>query len=139
MKTPITSSWFTPLPPEYARIGISRGTPRGQAGFRMYRPLAPGPWFNNVSAEEYRKLYLAQLSTLDPRKVLSDLEALAGELTPALLCFEKPNDSEAWCHRGFVSAWMKDGLGLDVVEFGLEHMGAGWLHPKLPRLAETDR
>jgi hypothetical protein len=33
----VTSSWFTELPPTFCRIGISRGTPRGKAGFRMYR------------------------------------------------------------------------------------------------------
>jgi hypothetical protein len=33
-----TSSWFTPLPPDHVRIGISRGTPRGVvAGYRTRR------------------------------------------------------------------------------------------------------
>jgi hypothetical protein len=98
----------------------------------MYRPLTPGDWFNRVSAEEYRERYMAQLAKLDPFQVVSDLQALAGERIPALLCFEKSTDEVAWCHRGFVSAWLKNTLGLDVFEFGLEGRGSGCRHPKLP-------
>jgi len=131
MKIPVTSSWFTPLPPIFARIGISRSAPRGQSGYKRYSKLAPGPWFRSVSAEEYRQRYMAQLNQLDPRLVLTELETLAGDLTPALLCFEKPND-DAWCHRGYVSAWLNDKLGIEVVEYGRERDGCGWSHPKLP-------
>ena len=139
MTLPVTSYWFASLPPEYARIGISRGSPRGQSGYKMYKALAPGPWFNRVSAVEYRDLYMDQLVQLDPQKVLSDLQALSGGRIPALLCFEKPTDFDAWCHRGFVSAWLKDTLDLDVFEFGLEDRGSGWRHPKLPSLTELGR
>ncbi len=138
MHTPVTSSWSAQLPPQYARIGISRGTPRGQSGYRMYRALAPGEWFNKVSAEEYRDRYMAQLAKLDPNRVLSDLQALAGDRIPALLCFEKPDDGQ-WCHRAFVSAWLNDKLGLNVPEYGLEDRGFGWQHPKLPHPDELKR
>lgn len=56
--TIVTASWFSVLLPDYARIGISRGQPRGQSGYRMYRKLAPGPWFNAVPIDEYERLYL---------------------------------------------------------------------------------
>jgi hypothetical protein len=48
------------------------------------------------------------------------------------MCFEEPPPDPAWCHRGLVSAWFKDALGVDVPEFGHETLGNGWAHPKLP-------
>jgi hypothetical protein len=29
-------------------------------GFKMYKALASGPWFNSVDAEEYRRLYMPE-------------------------------------------------------------------------------
>ena len=53
-----TASWFDKLPDDHMRIGISRGVPRNlSAGYRVFRKLAPGPWFNSVSAVEYYRLY----------------------------------------------------------------------------------
>jgi len=130
---PVTSSWATKLSAGYARIGISRGTPRRQSGFRMYRLLAPGPWFNSVDADEYRARYMAQLAKLDPMRVLSELSLLADGLIPALLCFEAPPPDPAWCHRGLVSAWLFDTRGIEAFEFGHDGEGCGWRHPKLSR------
>ena len=130
--TPVTSSWSVRLPARYARIGISRGPPRGQRGYRIYSVLAPGPWFRSVSAEEFRARYLAQLSELDPKVVLRNISELADSKIPALLCFERPPPDTAWCHRGLVSAWLADTLRLKVVEYGHESRGWGWSHPKLP-------
>jgi len=130
--TPVTSSWSTKLPSDYARIGISRGTPRRQRGFRVYRALAPGSWFNSVPAAEYRRRYMAQLAELDPVIVLSELAALAEGKVPALLCFERPPPDPTWCHRGLVSAWFFDTLQVEVFEFGHDTSGFGWRHPKLP-------
>ena len=36
------------------------------------------------------------------------------------------------CHRGLVSAWLHDLLGLEVPELFHEEKGFGWQHPKLP-------
>lgn len=130
--TVVTSSWAAPLPAEYARIGISRGPPRRQSGYRMYRALAPGPWFSTAGEREYCDRYMAMLRALDPRTVLADLKKLSGELVPALLCFEPPPPNPDWCHRGLVSAWFGDTIGLVVNELGHEMAGAGWTHPKLP-------
>lgn len=129
----VTSSWFVPLnPDEFGRIGISRGVPRGQAGFRRYPQLVPGPWFNTVPARRYRELYGEILGALDPAQVVEDLLAMADGKTPALLCFEPPMLSSAWCHRGLVSAWLWDTLSLEVYEIGQECDGCGWSHPKIP-------
>src|ERR1700680_497420 len=83
-------------------------------------------------APEYRKRDMAQLAELDPARVIVQLTALAVGRVPALLWFEKPPPDPAWCHRGLVSAWFKDKLGIDVPEFGHEILGGGWAHPKLP-------
>ena len=48
------------------RISIARFPPRGTPpGFRVYRALAPGPWFKSVDGDEYRRHYAAQLAALD--------------------------------------------------------------------------
>ena len=127
-----TSSWFTQLDPvRYARMGISRGVPQ-QSGYRRYPKLNPGPWFNSVSNDEYRLRYYDEvLNPLDPVRVVAELQDIAGDLTPALLCWEPPTLGQTWCHRGLVSQWLHDMLGLEVFEIGEEHHGCGHRHPKL--------
>lgn len=127
-----TSSWFTELPDTIQKIGISRGYPRGYpAGYRRMAELAPGPWFNSVSPAEYHRLFMEQLSKLSPTVVVGKIGELAAGKDVALLCFEKPHDRTAWCHRGQVAGWLGDELGIEVCEFGLEEAGCGWQHPKL--------
>lgn len=129
----VTSSWSTKLPPEIQRIGISRGMPRGQpGGYRMLKELAPGPYFNSLGPAEYHRRFMEQLKALDARVILAKIEELSGaKTTAALLCFEKPNDPSAWCHRGQVAGWFADELGIKVCEYGLESAGSSWQHPKL--------
>jgi hypothetical protein len=129
-----TSSWFATLDPaKYARIGISRGVPRGMpARYRRYTKLNPGPWFNNVTPERYRKLYFAEiLAPLNPQKVVEELAQLADDRVAVLLCWEPPSASSAWCHRALVSAWLKEKLNIDVFEVTHEREGCGWSHPKM--------
>ncbi len=129
-----TSSWFTNLPPTFQKIGISRGTPRGYAaGYRRMPELAPGSWFNSVSPIEYDRRFQELLDALDPQAVLAKIATLAAGNDAALLCYEDPADDSAWCHRGAVSAWLKDKLNLDVFEYGHEGAGCGHDHPKLRR------
>jgi hypothetical protein len=115
-----TSSWQTYTGP--GRIGISRGTPRrSPAGYKLYRPLAPGPWFNSVSHEEYEHRFFEQLAQLDARKVWDELHKLTGGAEPVLLCFEKPPlTKENWCHRRLVAAWLELELDVSVPEMGAE-------------------
>lgn len=129
---PMTASWSAVLPDTHARIGISRGRPRRQSGYRVYSSLAPGEWWNKVDIEEFHALYMRQLSLLDPENVLSDLRNIAGNRIPTLLCFERLGDSTAYCHRAFVASWFKTTLGLDVAEFGADPNRIGCLHPKFP-------
>ena len=129
-----TASWFTTLPAGHMRIGISRGTPRRQpAGYRIYRALAPGPWFNSVSIEEYYHLYRTEiLGPLDPRKVREDLETLAAGQVPVMLCYERPMVIGDWCHRAMAAEWLAENLGVTVPEVGFENRRQHE-HPLMPR------
>ena len=130
----LTGWWSGRLPATHIKIGVSRGVPKYDVGeFRRYAPLYPGPWFNRVSPRDYRDLYFEQLAALDPRAVVQDVLALAGDRVPVLVCYESPKQPDKWCHRGFVSAWLGDALGMIVPEYGIEDMGAGWSHPKVPK------
>lgn len=92
----------------------------------------PGPWFKSVTPTTFRRLYLAQLETIDARQVLAELAGLANGRVPVLCCFEKAPADRAWCHRALISAWLGDALGARVVEYGHEKAGWGWAHPMLP-------
>jgi Active DUF488-N3 subclade len=127
-----TSSWFAPLPPTVVKVGISRGVPRRYpAGYRRLTELQPGPWFASVSPDEYRRRYLDQLHDLDADGVVAKLTEFGRGRDVALLCYERPQDAAAWCHRGLVAAWLWDEIGLDVREYGMEAEDGGWRHPKL--------
>jgi hypothetical protein len=127
-----TASWFTSLPPDHVRIGISRGTKGVPAGFRRYPRLAPGEWFKTVPLEEYvRRFHAEVLDRLDPLLVAAELHAIAEGATPVLLCFERPETGD-WCHRAFVASWLATGTGKPVLEVGFEHLPQDQ-HPLLPR------
>ncbi len=72
----------------------------------------------DLSEAEYRDIYFDEiLAHLDPAKVVADLEALAGDHEPVLLCFERPPFTPTnWCHRRMVAEWLADKLGLEVPE-----------------------
>lgn len=112
-----TASFFTYQGP--GRISIARSAPRRTpSGFRVFRDLAPGKWFNSVDRAEYRELYLREiLGRLDPRQTHERLIELAGPAEPVLLCWEKPPfDSKNWCHRRMVAEWFGETLGIEVPE-----------------------
>lgn len=129
---PMTASWSTELPDSHARIGISRGRPRRQSGYRVYSPLVPGVWWNKVGLTEFHALYMEQLGRLDPKEVLRDVRNLAGDRIPTLLCYERLSDPEAYCHRAFVAVWFKITLEIDVAEVGANPLHTGCKHPKYP-------
>jgi hypothetical protein len=126
----ITASWFTPLPTDCLRIGISRSAPRRTAaGYRMERRLAPGPWFSTASTPDYLRLFAAILAGLDPLAIAADLAAMAGPgRRAALLCYEPAGQ---FCHRSLVAAWLSEAIGQLVPEIGFEHL-AQHQHPCLP-------
>jgi len=126
----VTSSWFTDLPPDFCRIGVSRGVPRNQSGYRMYRKLQPGPYLKLPDGPFTERYHTEVLDRLDPRQTVDEFMALAAGKSVAILCFEHPH-SATWCHRAMISAWLQQTLGLDVPEYGREREGCGIAHPKL--------
>ncbi len=112
-----TAAWSAYRGP--GRISISRSAPRrAPAGYRLYRKLAPGPWFNSVDDDTYHRLFLAEiLAPLDPRQVWAELHALAAPHEPVLLCWEH---DPAGCHRRMVAAWLEQALGVRVPELGTD-------------------
>jgi hypothetical protein len=107
------------------RISISRSSRGCPEGYRCYPDLAPGPWFNSVSKDEYERLFAEQLAKLDARKVWEDLHRLAGGRDPVLMCFEVPPFTETnWCHRRLVAAWLARAIGVEVDELTQEELSA---------------
>jgi hypothetical protein len=130
-----TASWFTDLPEDHVKIGISRGVPRRglAAGFRMFRKLQPGPWFNSVSTDEYLRRYREEvLDQLDSNAVATQLLDLAGGRIPVMVCFEHVGGAR-WCHRSLAAAWLAESIGQVVPEFGFEDLPQHQ-HPLLPVL-----
>jgi hypothetical protein len=127
-----TASWFTVLPADHIKIGISRSIPRFQKpGYRVFRKLQPGPWFNSVGVQEYYDRYRSEvLAQLDPHQVADQLHTLAGERTACMVCFEAPGSGK-WCHRALAAEWLAAALGHVVPEFGFEHLPQHE-HPMLP-------
>lgn len=117
-----TASWAATVPADHVRIGISRGLPRRQHGYKTYRWLAPGPWFRSVPADEYLRRFEEEiLAPLDPEAVVSDLEHMTGGRPAVLLCFERASDIDAgrlWCHRHLVAEWLENTLSIEVPEYG---------------------
>jgi hypothetical protein len=128
-----TASWWTPLPDDHVRIGISRGTPRFRvaAGYRLYKRLNPGPWFSSADTATFTERYHAEvLHRLDPEQVLRELVALAPGRVPVLVCWERVGGVQ-WCHRSLAANWLAAGLGIVVPEFGFEDLPQD-RHPLLP-------
>ncbi|WP_394849677.1 DUF488 domain-containing protein [Pendulispora brunnea] len=107
------------------RISIARSTRGVPKGFRHFHRLAPGPWFNEVSEQEYRALFdRDMLGRLDPQATWDALHALVAPHEPILLCWEKPPlTTENWCHRRIVAEWFEKHLGVKVPELGSEPQG----------------
>jgi len=113
-----TASFFDYTGP--GRISIARFPPRRTPeGFRVFRALAPGPWFNAVDEPEYRRRYAEQLAALDPKTTFDALTDMAAGAEPVLLCWERKVDlvaGRAFCHRRIVADWFRDTLGASVDE-----------------------
>src|SRR4051812_15795919 len=104
------------------RIAISRGIPRNiPAGFRIYRALAPGTWFNQEPYHSDEALYRQRYydEVLKPLNAVQEYErllALTGGHTPVLLCWEHLNKPGVWCHRRMAAEWFEAELKISVPE-----------------------
>ncbi|MBA4543979.1 hypothetical protein H1164_13905 [Thermoactinomyces daqus] len=92
-------------------VAISIGLPKMYKGEHEFR-LAPTWAMLKMPREEYDRLFLKKLASLDPVQLYQSL----GE-DAVLLCFEKHND---WCHRRLVAEWFESELGIVVPEFGFD-------------------
>jgi hypothetical protein len=114
-----TASWRAALPDLTTPIGISRGTPRGSAGYHRLRALEPGRWFRSVTPVRYLELYNEILNRLEPSEVFDRLISFGNH--PVMLCWERASDCDAgktFCHRHLVAQWLEDRLGIEVLEVG---------------------
>jgi len=113
----VKTSYFRHYATHHLRGGISiaRSAPRWVKGYRVYRPLNPGPWFRSCkTANEYIDRYVDEILTaLDAEKTYRDLVALALPHEPILLCWETP---DTFCHRDIVRFWFSELLDIDVHE-----------------------
>ena len=125
-----TASFFTYTGP--GRISIARFPPRNTpAGFKVYRKLAPGEWFNSVEIAEYLERFHAEiLAPLDPQAVWDELHRLTYPHEPVLLCWEKPPvaalelPGHDFCHRRIVAEWLEGRLGHRVEELDPKREGS---------------
>jgi hypothetical protein len=99
-------------------VSISRGTPRGNPGYRFRRfdALAPDDrtWAHKQDREAFAAAYQRQMEELGARAILSRLEEIAAGKPTILLCWEKPTDS--WCHRWQLADFIEREAGIVVPE-----------------------
>jgi len=127
-----TGWWFGATPWNAIKIGVSRGVPNLSERFHELKELAPTYQMLKMSDDLYMRSYMRHLMLLDPERIVKRLEELSEGFDVILCCYERPQDDEAWCHRGYISAWLNDTLGLEVVEIERPNDGFGWSHPKIP-------
>jgi hypothetical protein len=116
-----TSHWRSPLlrDADAQVVGISRGTPRGNPGFRyrLARELAPSrAAFALEDREAFEEAYTRQLEEIGPRAILERLEALSRGRPTILLCWERLLDSGEWCHRRMLADYLRERAGIEVPE-----------------------
>jgi len=100
-------------------IGISRGTPGGNPGFRyrVLRSLAPSrETFAIQDRERYAASYRAQLEELGAGRILADLKRIGGTGAIVMLCWERMADPSEWCHRRMLARYIERETGLEVPE-----------------------
>jgi hypothetical protein len=111
------------------RVSIARRAPRDHpAGYRVFKTLAPGAWFNNVSKDEYERRYGEQLAALDARATWEKLHELTEGIEPVLLCWERGQlcaCGRQYCHRHMAARWFERELGVTVLEVDFKVAGPG--------------
>ncbi|MCJ2019917.1 hypothetical protein MKK84_21185 [Methylobacterium sp. E-065] len=132
--TILTSYWSRPLPPDYVRISVSRGSPRWMKPQPKIPEFAPGQWlYTTPDPEEYRIKYVSQLACVDVGEIVERIDRMAGGRTAVLCCFCKPGVPGGFCHRAWLSVLFAHRANLEVPELGMEADGSGAAHPLLPQ------
>ena len=68
---------------------------------------------------------MAMLAKLDAKRVIEELDALAGD-NIILLCWEASlacRSGRAWCHRHLVARWLEREIGIVVLESAVPRSG----------------
>lgn len=97
------------MTPDLTPICIARWAPswKGRKELRL-APLSAAR--KAATAEEYDRIFFAQLADLDPAEIATALGDGA-----VLLCYEPPGFR---CHRRAVAEWLEKALGIEVPELG---------------------
>ena len=120
------TSNFWNYPEGNNRIAICRAVPRGmKPGYRHYRKLAPGSWFNTSPYKDSQEIFAERyfdeiLEPLNAAQEWEYLHQLSGGAEPVLLCWEHLHKQGEWCHRRMVADWFMKELGIDVPEYEVE-------------------
>ena len=107
------------LPDNVCPISICGKAPDWYKGIQ-YKALAPKYWFfkkykEDGDAEFYTLAFQKDVcDALNVSTTLLDLQKLAGDKIPCLLCYEKPGD---FCHRHIVAEWIKNNSTIKVEEY----------------------
>ena len=107
------------LPDNVCPISICGKAPDWYKGIQ-YKALAPKYWFfkkykEDGDAEFYTLAFQKDVcDALNVSTTLLDLQKLAGDKIPCLICYEKPGD---FCHRHIVAEWIKNNSNIKVEEY----------------------
>lgn len=114
-------------------MGMAVRTSRGIPRFFRYGELpameavTPDGYMLRLPYEVFRKKYRAKLDDAGVDTIQASFDALArmrSEMTGAppqqlvLLCYEKLNVPDKWCHRSVFAEWWEERTGQEVVELG---------------------
>ena len=103
----------------YTPVCIARGKPRWFHGEQL-QELAPSrpllhAWGNRITDKNvWRRKFLQELEAVDPKRILRELPDKA-----VLLCYEKAEEHDDWCHRHMVAEWFHHKTGIQIDELRL--------------------
>ena len=101
------------IPEAIIPISISISKPKG-INIPVLKKLAPSydllKWWKNslqgeAEKEKYEKIYLRQISKINPDDIVNELKRISGGSDVVLLCYEKSGD---FCHRNILAEWLTE-------------------------------
>jgi hypothetical protein len=97
---------------------ISRGRPKWSLPyrFRVLSDLAPSREAFKAPDGEWQRIYRLQLEELGAQRILEDLERISNGHGVIMLCWERPEPGNDFCHRRVLAAWLEEQLGIEVPE-----------------------
>lgn len=118
-----TSHWRSPILADVDAqiVSISRGQPRWKLPFSYRRLDALAPDDRTWALEDresFEASYLGQLEALGADRVLGDLDRVAGNRPTIMLCWERLEDPDEYCHRLTLAGFLGREAGIVVPELG---------------------